>query len=101
MMKKGFIMITVLAVLIMIAVGAAAIMQSTGSLTALKINNVEDIKAQYLAEAGIQRAIWLCRTAACASEAAYTIDGRTVAITVTDLGSGNTQIQTTVNYTDA
>lgn len=101
MMKKGFIMITVLAVLVMVALGAAALLQSAGSIAVLKANHVRDIRAQYLAEAGIQRAIWLCRTTGCADEAAYSIDGDTVAIDVTDLGTGSTEIVATVNYADA
>ena len=60
-MKKGFVLITVLALLIMVALGAAAILQSVGSQTDMKSNNVKEIKTRYLAEAAMQHAIWKCR----------------------------------------
>ena len=60
-MKKGFALITILAVLIIIALGTATILQSVGSHTSMKSNNVSEVKAQYLAEAGMQYALWVCR----------------------------------------
>jgi len=61
MMKKGFALITVLAVLIVIALGTATILQSVGSQNDLKSNNVRDVQAHYLAEAVMQHILWQCR----------------------------------------
>ena len=78
-MKKGFALITVLVVLILIAMGSAAILTSVGSFNTMKAKNVSEIKAQYLAEAGMQYALWKCRTSACATES-ISIDGVSVDI---------------------
>lgn len=98
--KKGFALITVLAVLIMVAVGTATVLQSVGSQTNMKSNNFQEVKAQYLAEAGMQRALWKCRTTGCIDELTYQIDGTTVAIDVTSLGSNLFTIQVSVSYTN-
>lgn len=79
-MKKGFALITVLVVLILVAMGSAAILTSVGSFNTMKAKNVQEIKAQYLAEAGMQYALWKCRTSACATES-ISIDEVSVAIT--------------------
>ena len=97
-MKKGFALITVLAVLIMIALGTAAILQSVGSLTNMKSNNIQEVKAQYLAEAGMQQALWKCRTSGCGSSTSYTIEGITVPITVAATGSNQYSIKVEVSY---
>lgn len=62
MRQKGFALITVLAVLIMLALGITAVLQSVGSHTSMKSLSVQETKAQYLAEAGMQYANWWCRT---------------------------------------
>lgn len=61
-MRKGFALITILAVLIMVALGTATILQSVGSQTSMKSNNVRDVQTQYLTEAGMQYALYRCRT---------------------------------------
>jgi len=91
-MQKGFALITVLAILIMIALGTATVLQSLGSQTNMKSINLQDLKAQYLAEAGMQRALWKCRTTGCVAET-ITIDGTSVAITLPASG----QVLVTVN----
>jgi Tfp pilus assembly protein PilX len=60
-MQKGFALITVLAVLIMIALGTATVLQSIGSQASMKSLNLQELKDQYLAEAGMQYALWVCR----------------------------------------
>jgi|GEM_PF-1476484 len=105
-MKKGFALITVLAVVIVIALGTAAILQAVGSSTNMKINNLKDVQAQYLAEAGMQYALWKCRLAngGCADNLGYTIttNGITTAvpIDVTPLEGGATTVQVSVDYVD-
>jgi len=99
--KKGFALITVLAVLVMIALGTATILQSVGSQMNMKSNNLQEVKSQYLAEAGMQYALWKCKTSGCASmPASVTIDGTTVSITAaeTPVGSKVYRIITTINY---
>ena len=63
--RKGFILITVLAVLLVIALGAATVLQSVGSQANLKAKSLKEAKSQYLAEAGMQYALWKCRTSSC------------------------------------
>jgi len=94
-MKKGFALITVLAIVIILGLGTATILQSVGSQMNMKSNNLQEVKAQYLAEAGMQHALWKCRTSGCTTES-ITIDGSTVAIDVSALP----KIVTTVTYTD-
>jgi Tfp pilus assembly protein PilX len=81
-MKRGFALITVLSVAIMIALGAATILQSMSSHVSMKANNLQESRAQFLAEAGMQRALWTCRTnmacgirpaPCCVSEPAFSI----------------------------
>ena len=60
-MKKGFALITVLAILIIIALGTAMVLKSVGSHTSMKSNNLQDVEAQYVAEAAMQYALWVCR----------------------------------------
>ena len=73
-MKRGFALITVLAVAIVVALATAKLLQSLGSNAAVKSNNLQDSRAQLLAEAGMQHALWRCSTAAgCLSEPDFAI----------------------------
>ena len=93
-MEKGFALITVLAVLLMIALGSAAILQSMGSQTNLKSLNVQEVQNQGLAEAGMQHALWRCRTnttgcsgvTPCCIAEEVTIGGARVAIRLPETG---------------
>lgn len=95
-MKKGFALITVLAILIIIGFGSLAILKAVTSHSVLKTTNINEIKAQYLAEAGMQHALWRCRTTGCQNET-LTIEGSSVAITQS--GANPVQLKVTVNYT--
>ena len=104
-MKKGFTLITVLAVLIMVALGAAAILQALGSHINMKTSNLQDVKAQYVAEAGMQYALWRSRNGFNpASENHNVTDGTTgnllgtAVITKTSTASGSYNVVVTVNY---
>ena len=69
----------------------------------MKSNNLQEVKAQYLAEAGMQHALWVCRTSGCADDLTFSIDGTTVAIDVTLLppaSENNYTISVAVNYTN-
>ncbi|MFA5159891.1 MAG: hypothetical protein WC484_05230 [Candidatus Omnitrophota bacterium] len=96
-MRKGFSLITVLAVLIVLSLGTAAILQAVGSHINMKHNNLQEITAQFLAEAGMQHALWKCRTSSCTSET-ISIDGTSVVITTSAVTNGY-KIQVTVDYT--
>ncbi|MEI7751254.1 MAG: hypothetical protein WCJ71_04090 [Candidatus Omnitrophota bacterium] len=61
-MKRGFALITVLAVAIVVALATTKLLQSLGSNAAIKSNNLQDSRAQFLAEAGMQHALWQCST---------------------------------------
>ena len=92
--KKGFALITVLAVLLMIALGSAAILQSMGSQTNIKALNVQEVQSQGLAEAGMQHALWRCKTntagcvgvTPCCIVEDVTIEGERVAIRLPSAG---------------
>ena len=117
-MKRGFALITVLAVAIIISLSSAKILQSLGSNASVKSNNLQDSRAQLLAEAGMQRALWQCSTSAgCVSEPNFTISVNinglpvvvAVPITVTDADTvavptpgyvPTKQIKVAVNYSD-
>ena len=104
-MKKGFSLITVLAVLIVIALGTATVLQSVGSHTNMKSNNIQEVKARFLAEAGMQHALWRCRTSSCTTETINNFAGTasTVVITATALlpsGANYYKILVSVAYTD-
>ncbi|OQA57712.1 MAG: hypothetical protein BWY42_00388 [Candidatus Omnitrophica bacterium ADurb.Bin277] len=97
--KNGFALITVLAVLIIVTVGIVTILQSLGSQADMKTKNLQELKAQYLAQAGMQHAIWRCRTSGCASE---TLRGEEwpIEIVATDIGPGVHRLDISVDYPD-
>lgn len=102
-MKQGFALITVLAVLILIAVGTATVLHSLGSQTDMKSNNLQDIKSQFLAEAGMQHALWRCRNGGCIDEVLMINDdvgANRVEIDVEEIPAGSNQftIRVTADY---
>ena len=60
-MKKAAALILVLVVMIIVGLGTAAIMQAMISYAQMKVISINKIKAQYLAEAALQFAIYQCR----------------------------------------
>ncbi len=104
-MKRGFALITVLAVLVVIVFGATAILTAVAGHINIKFRTLQELQNQYLAEAGMQWAIWDCRTtpANCGvNQTSPTIDGSTTAfITKQDLGNGNYRFVVTVDYASA
>ncbi len=100
--KKGFALITVLAILIVIVLGTATVLQSVGSQTNMKSNNLSEVKYQYLAEAAIQRALWQCRQAGgCAAiPGSYDIEGTSVTMTKTLTGGTYTIKAVPADYTN-
>ena len=104
--KKGFALITVLAVMLVLILGIAAILQATGSHTNMKSNNLKELQAQYLAEAGMQRALWRCRknngNCSTANESiTETVGGQSYTITTTATLAGSSyNITVTVPYSD-
>jgi len=102
--RRGFALIAVLAILIVILFGAAAILTSVSGHANIKFRMIQELKAQYLAEAGMQWAIWDCKTtpANCGVDrTSPALDGTTTAfIAKTNLGGGNYRFVVTVNYSD-
>ncbi len=99
MRKKGFALITVLAVLIVVALGTATILQSVGSQSDLKSNNVRDVRAHYLAEAAMQQVLYTCRTSVSGC------DGNPATLTIEDITfnvdiSALPRIRITADYPD-
>lgn len=63
MKKRGFALITILVILILITMGAVAILKAIGSHNTMKAISLQELKSQYLAEAATQAAMWRCRNA--------------------------------------
>ena len=59
-MKKGFVLITTLAVLIIIALGTVVVLRSMGSVINVKTVSLQEARDQYLTEAGMQYALSVC-----------------------------------------
>ena len=99
-MKNGFALVTCLAIVVVIALGTAGIFQAVSSHANMKANTLQEVQAKYLAEAGMEYALWHCRTinGGCSTDAGFTIDGTAVPITTTSLGGGSYTIQTAVDY---
>lgn len=105
--SKGFALITVLVVVIVVATLSAGMIRVLNSYTSLKQINLEGIKAQYLAEAAMQWALYQCRSAdgVCPTEddiiqmpSDDLPDGMTSAISVTGPDGGIYTININVNY---
>lgn len=101
-MKRGFALVIVLAILMMLSLGLAAILTAVSSHSGVKIMSAQEIKAQYLAEAGMKWAMWDCKTtpANCGvNRTSPPLDGVTTAsIEKVSLGGGKYQFKVTVNY---
>ena len=95
-MKKGFAMISVLAIVLVLALGTATVLQSIGSQINMKTNNTRDLECRYLAEAGMQYALWKCRTSGCLSGTTNQVDDYGVSVpteTKTDYDSKGTTVK--------
>lgn len=100
-MKKGFALISVLAALILITLGITTVLNAVASHAGLKNRTLQELKAQYLAEAGMQRALWRCRTSNCsAANETFPEAGTTIAIATdpTTSGAASYKIKITVDY---
>jgi Tfp pilus assembly protein PilX len=64
-MRKGYVLVLVLAIVIVLSLGILAVIKSTGSLATVKIRDLQELKAQYLAEAGMTYANWKCKKDGC------------------------------------
>ena len=99
-MKNGFARITCLAVVIVIAIATAGILQAVGSHANMKANTLQEVQSKYLAEAGTEYALWKCRTinGGCAN-ATYSIEGtNNVTVVATSLGGGLYTLVTGVDF---
>lgn len=105
-MKNGFALITCLAIVLVVALGTAGILQAIGSHSNMKANLLQEVQAKYLAEAGMEYALWQCSvtrggSGCVTTPTLHTIDGREVYYGGVSLGGGFYTIQTTVNdYTN-
>jgi Tfp pilus assembly protein PilX len=93
-MKNGFALITCLAVVIVIAIATAGILQAVGSHANMKANTLQEVQAKYLAEAGMENAIWKCRAAGTGGGggcggATYSIEGTNNVIVTSSAVGGN------------
>ncbi len=106
--SKGFALVTVLVVVIVVAALSAGVIQVLNSYTSLKQVSLEGIKAQYLAEAAMQWALYQCRSAGgvCPTTEDTVIqmpsgdlsDGMTSVISINAGPGGTYDIKTTITY---
>ncbi len=112
-------MITVLAVAIMVALGAATVLQSMSSYGVMKATTIKETQFKYLAEAAMQHALYRCRTntngcaagllTCCVNESNFTVNttvnGVSVnipaPISIANVGSGTREVNTTIQYAES
>jgi len=98
--------VLVLAIVIVLSLGILVVIKSTGNLTNVKIKNLQELKAQYLAEAGMTHANWRCNTnpAGCVTETISVASPNDVSIVVTPTPTAMdpkaSKIVVSVNYPD-
>lgn len=108
-MKKGFALITVLAVLLMISLGTAAILRSVSGHMNMKANHYQEFKAQYIAEAAAVYAAWRSRNGINTADENHIVTNETTGAALGTarilkegpFGSGWYKIFVSVNYVDA
>ncbi len=61
--KKGFALIAVLAVMIVLGIATVAVLQAAFNISKMKAEYQPELNAQYIAEAGLQHILYECRTA--------------------------------------
>lgn len=98
MMKKATALVLVLVVMIIVGLGTTALLQSMISYSQMRIVTIENIKAKYLAEAGMQYAIWQLRNGNAASPVTITSEEWPIVITKTSQPDGSYEINVTVKY---
>ena len=99
---KGYVLIIVLAIVVMLTMGIAAMMQATSGHTSMKSRNLGEVKAQYRAEAAMQ--LWMdgCKTnptTLCINRN-FDMDGDNVHVEATQTSANPPQysIKVTANY---
>ena len=99
--KKSNALILVLVVLIIIGLGTTAILQAMISYANMQIVSTERIRAQYLAEAGIQVGIWQLQHGLWPAGAApiqITTEGWPITVTKSAQPDGSYKITAQVQY---
>ncbi|MCM8782231.1 MAG: hypothetical protein NC828_04205 [Candidatus Omnitrophica bacterium] len=96
--KKATALILALATMIIVGIGAVAILQVMASYSQMGIVSIGRIKAQYLAEAGMQYAIWQCRNGDLSSPTTLTTEKWPITIIRELQSDGSYKITVTVQY---
>lgn len=96
-LQKGFALITVLTLSVLIGIGIVAMLQVIANTASVRRMSAQAIKAQYLAEAGAQHAVAELRNGVSAN-GAITTEDFPIAIQKTSLGDGTYQVDVTVTY---
>ena len=97
-MKKASALISVLVVMIIVGIGTTAILQAMMSYANMKIVTISRIKAQYLAEAGMQYAVAQCRSGDFSSPVTVTGEEYPITVTKTVQADGSYKITVSVTY---
>jgi len=100
--NKGFMLVTVLAVLLAVSLGCLAMLQTVTIHASLKAKSVKELIAQSLAEAGMWYALWKCKKdpSACAGPITLDESGSEIVITKEDSLGGTSKIEVAVTYSD-
>lgn len=81
--QRGFALITVLAIAVVLGIATVAILQTAINFGQLKGDYRSSLQTQYIAEAGMQQALYTCRTTGCASNSSFNMTGTPVDDTCT------------------
>lgn len=96
--KKASALIFVLVVMIIAGLGITALLQAMISYSQMRIVSIENVKAQYLAEAGMQYAVWQCRNSDFSSPVTITSEEWPINIIKEQQTDGSYKIIVTVEY---
>lgn len=102
MNKKGFILITVMSFLVLLLIGGSSYLYMITSETKSTANQIDDQKAFFLAESGIDKAAWRIKNNNIVSTETFQLKGlgtavnylenQNIIVTITDLGNGVYQV---------
>lgn len=84
--------------MIIVGLGTTAMLQAMISYSQMKVVTIEKIRAQYLAEAGIQYAIWQCRKGDFTSPIAIITEAWAITVTKNLQTNGSYEIKAVVRY---
>lgn len=97
--KKGMTLIMTLVIAVVANIGMAAMLQAMANYSNMKSLTIREVQARYLAEAGMQYALWNCGKGNF-SPTVLTTEQYPINITIGDEIGGKREITVIVTYPD-